>query len=58
MDAVFLGEARHDIVLVLPNPPRNIGCHSGIEVSVGLAGEHVDVEHRIAIGMDRGLRRD
>ena len=38
--------ARHDLVLVLPNTPGQIGCGSDIEGAVRPTGEQIPVKHR------------
>jgi hypothetical protein len=43
--AVSSSETRYGLVLVLPDPLREIGCYPGIQGSVGLTGEQINVEH-------------
>ena len=42
VDAVFPGEARNQVGLVLPHAPRQVRGHADVKGAVALAGEDVD----------------
>ena len=45
LDAVPLGKAGNELVLVLPNAPLKVGSRADVKSSMRFAGEEIDVKH-------------